>query len=288
MSMADPDTLADVEWNEVWKARMRRHETTKSFDDPSHNWNRRENAERYYRSSQGEYDKRVKLTLDGLGLHRDMRVLDIGSGPGTLALPMAAHVREVTALDSSEGMLSLLREHADRKGIRNIRTIHARWEDIDPERDLQERYDLVISSLALTMFDLRGALLKMNAVSSGTVCIFWFADMPFWERQYAELWESLHGSVYYPGPKADCVFGVLCDTGSYPDVRMLPLDKTYRFSDVNEAVSYFIPKFGIISPEQKEILRAYITKTAKTDGPGIVLTGDSMLAKILWWSKALP
>jgi cyclopropane fatty-acyl-phospholipid synthase-like methyltransferase len=65
----------------------------------------------------GEYDKRVKLTLDGLGLHRDMRVLDIGSGPGTLALPMAAHVREVTALDSSEGMLSLLREHADRKGI---------------------------------------------------------------------------------------------------------------------------------------------------------------------------
>jgi hypothetical protein len=99
--------------------------------------------------------------------------------------------------------------------------------------------------------------------------------------------ESLHGSVYYPGPKADCVFGVLCDTGIYPDVRMLPLDKTYRFSMLMKRSATLSRNRDNLS-EQKEILRAYITKTAKTDGPGIVLTGDSMLAKILWWSKALP
>jgi SAM-dependent methyltransferase len=282
MSGSSGCELADVDWNEVWKARMRRHEATKEFEDPSHNWNVRENAERYYRSSQGEYDARVKRTMAGLELFPEYRVLDIGSGPGTLAIPLSRRVKEVTALDSSEGMLSILREHAEKEGIRNISTIHSLWEDIDPARDLDGKYDIVISSLSLTMFDLRDALRKMNDICSGYVCIYWFADMPFWERNYADLWISLHGIPYYPGPKADCVFGVLCQMGIYPDVGMLPTDKTYRFRDPGEALAYFMPKFGVRTQKQKKILSEYIGRLAKREGDGIVLSGDSTLAKIRW------
>ena len=49
--------------------------------------------------------------------------------------------------------------------------------------------------------------------------------MPFWGRMYAELWEPLHGSPYYSGPKTDCLFNVLYQMGIYPDVEMMPLAK---------------------------------------------------------------
>ncbi|MEN6610211.1 MAG: class I SAM-dependent methyltransferase [Methanoregulaceae archaeon] len=276
---------ADTDWNEVWKARMARHDATKNFHDPSHNWDNKENAERYYRSSQGEFDARVNQTIAGLKLSREYRVLDIGSGPGTLAIPLSPLVKEVTALDSSEGMLAILRDHADRAGIQNIRTVHGLWEEIDPVRDLAGPYDIIISSLALTMFDLKSALRKMNDACSGYVAVYWFADMPFWERNNAGLWEQLHGSPYYPSPKADCVFGVLCQMGLFPDVTMLPLDKTYRFGNLSEALAYFAPKFGVKTPQQEAILREYISRFIRADGNGVILSGDSLHAKIVWHAR---
>lgn len=287
MTFAGSCDPADTDWNEVWKARMARHDSTKNFHDPSHNWDKKENAERYFQSSQGEFDARINQTITGLKLDKGYRVLDIGSGPGTLALPLAPHVKEVTAVDASEGMLGILRDHAEHQGIRNVRTIHGRWEDIDPARDLDGPYDIVISSLSLTMFDLRDALKKMNDACCGYVAIYWFADMPFWERNNVGLWEKLHGSPYYSSPKADCVIGLLCQMGLFPDVTMLPLDKTYRFQDFPELLAYFGPKFGIKTEEQRTILGEYLSKFVKHDAGGIILSGDSTLAKIVWRAKPL-
>jgi molybdenum cofactor cytidylyltransferase len=53
--------------------------------------------------------------------------LDIGAGAGRFALPIARVVREVIAVDPSEGMLGALRELAAEHRIANVRTIRARW-----------------------------------------------------------------------------------------------------------------------------------------------------------------
>jgi SAM-dependent methyltransferase len=53
--------------------------------------------------------------------------LDIGSGAGRFALPLALTVREVIALDPSAGMLAALREGMAEHGIANIRLVEARW-----------------------------------------------------------------------------------------------------------------------------------------------------------------
>jgi SAM-dependent methyltransferase len=53
--------------------------------------------------------------------------LDIGSGGGRYALPLALHVREVVAVDPSPAMLALLREDATGLGIGNCRVIEGRW-----------------------------------------------------------------------------------------------------------------------------------------------------------------
>jgi ubiquinone/menaquinone biosynthesis C-methylase UbiE len=277
----------EIDWNEIWKTRQEQHESSKHFDDPSHNWDKRENAERYDSSSRSEYDARVKTTLAGLPLNRSLRVLDIGAGPGTLAIPLAPLVREVTAVEPGEGMVKILKKHMQEKGIHNISCIRKRWEDIDPDKDLDGQYDVVIASLSLTMNDIRAALETMDTVSSCYVYLFWFVDSPFWERMYLDLWEPLHGSTYYPGPKADCVFNVLYQMGIYPNVEMLPLQKEYRFATLDEMLAFFKGRFNIKTPEQEQVLADYLTPLIRQEGNAVVISGDSTFAQI-WWKKKEP
>jgi len=275
----------DPDWNEVWKARQLRHGASKHFDDPSHNWDKVENAERYDTSSRSGYDSRVKTTIAGLPLKKSQRVLDIGAGPGTLAIPLAPLVKEVTAVEPGGGMAAILHDHIRKNGIRNISSIQKRWEEIDPSADLDGQYDIVLASLSLTMEDIRESLSKMDAASSRYVYLFWFADPPFWERMYIDLWPELHGTTYHPGPKADCLFNVLYQMGIYPNIEMLPLDKEYRFTTKKEMQAFFRNRFAAKTPGQKRVLDKYLAPLIRIAGDEVVISGDSTLAKV-WWKKA--
>jgi SAM-dependent methyltransferase len=277
-----PVTCPDPDWNEIWKQRQLQQESSKLSDDSSHDWSKKENAERYDANARNEYDERVKATIASIGAGKDMRVLDIGAGPGTLAIPLAPLVKEITAVEPGAGMLGVLRAHAERERIRNITCVQKLWEDVNVIHDLQGQYDIVIASLSLTMHDIREALRKMNAVSSGTVHLFWFVDMPFWERMSFDLWQPLYGRPYYPGPKTDCLFGVLYQMGIYPDVTMMTLAKEYRFGSREEMLAFFRKRFGAKTPEQERIVDDYITPLIRKQGNEVVISGDSVFAHIRW------
>ncbi len=228
--------------------------------------------------------RRVKLTIKGLDIDRNFRVLDIGSGPGTLAIPLSPLTKEITAIEPGEGMVAILNEHVRKEGITNISCIQKSWEDVDISRDLCGQYDVVIASLSLTMHDIRAALKKMDDASRKYVYLYWFVDSPFWEKMYDDLWEPLHGSPYYPGPKTDCLFNVLYQMGIYANVEILPLDKEYRFTSREELVAFFRRRFDVTNSEQEGVLVEYLTPLVREDGPDFVLSGDSTFAKI-WWKK---
>ena len=282
MHPAPDSSQKSTGWNKIWMEQQHLQESSKHFEDSSHNWNDPENAKRYAANAGNESDDRVKATVAGLRLTKDMRVLDIGAGPGTLAIPLAPLVKDVTAIEPGAGMAAVLMEQCRAQGIINISCIRKRWEDIEPAQDLERPYDLVIASLSLTMEDIRAALLKMAAVSSGQVCLYWFVDMPFWERMYADLWQPLHGSTYYPGPKTNCLFEVLYEAGIYANVEMMRLNKEYRFFSRNELTAFFRHRFSVTTPEQERVLDTYLAPLVRQEKDEVVVSGNSTYAKI-WW-----
>ena len=103
-------------------------------------------------------DNRVKAVLDLLGNSgfrvKSARVLDVGCGPGPLALPLAWAGAKVTALDISSEALRYVRKKAEDAG-NTIETIECSWWDTDiDELGLRNRFDLVIASMTPSIKDL--------------------------------------------------------------------------------------------------------------------------------------
>jgi SAM-dependent methyltransferase len=69
---------------------------------------------------------RERLDLDGSG-----RLLDLGCGPGSLTLLLAPRFREVVAVDADADMIRVGMGEAVRRGIRNVRWLHAYAEDFE-------------------------------------------------------------------------------------------------------------------------------------------------------------
>jgi ubiquinone/menaquinone biosynthesis C-methylase UbiE len=84
----------------------------------------------------------TQTTLDRIGVKPGERLLDVGSGPGRLALPAAQRAGpagSVTAVDIQPEMLARLRRRAAQAGIANI---EPRLMDISAGNDLDpESYD---------------------------------------------------------------------------------------------------------------------------------------------------
>ncbi len=98
--------------------------------------------------------------LARLPLHGARTLLDVGCGPGTLALPLARRLDRVVALDYSAAMLDQLQARAAAEGIDNIRCLHRAWEDDWSDVPV---CDIAIASRSTTVDDLEAALDKLQA-----------------------------------------------------------------------------------------------------------------------------
>ncbi|MCX6062298.1 MAG: class I SAM-dependent methyltransferase [Campylobacterales bacterium] len=101
--------------------------------------------------------------ISRMNITGDEVVLDIGCGPGTLAIPLAKRVKEVIAIDFSAQMLEQLQAYALREGVTNIKTYHIGWEE---DWSILPQADIVVASRSMEVSDVETALSKMSSHAS--------------------------------------------------------------------------------------------------------------------------
>jgi len=282
IEMEDWALIDEIDWNEVWKGKKDRVRRTRKGVGPHHRWDEEAQARRYAREADQGYQARVAEEMAILPVTPESHILDIGSGPGPLTIPLARKAAHVTAVEPAAGMVAVLAERVGQAGLANVDWVEKTWEEVDLDKDLQGPYDVVLASFSLTMYDIRAALQKMDAASCGSVYLFEFVDGPLWDRMGAAIWEDLHGVPYASGPKADCLWNVLYQMGIYANVLMRPLEKTYRFRDPGEAFVFFASRYDVRTPAQEAVLRAYLAEINQADDGSFLFSKNSTYATI-WW-----
>jgi 2-polyprenyl-3-methyl-5-hydroxy-6-metoxy-1,4-benzoquinol methylase len=124
---------------------------------------------------------RVKLANDvadaivrTTALSHDMDALDFGCGTGLVTLRLQPLVKTITGVDSSEGMLDVLRGKVRAKGLTNVQT---RLVDFEKGDRIEGAFDLIVSSMTLHHVPDTTALFRQwhgLLVPGGTLC---FADL---------------------------------------------------------------------------------------------------------------
>ena len=197
-----------IDWNGIWREQRRRHHEANQNSTDASFWDAKDAARRFYQTAQENSGERIEKTLRDLPLTGTSRVLDVGAGPGALALPIARQVDHVTAVEPSEGMRSVLEENIGAERIDNIDVVPKRWEDVSVADDLSPPYDIVFASYSLDVPDIRDAVRKLEEASSRYVYIYWFVGESSWDAMSRELWPLLHGSSYAPSPRCNVLYNV--------------------------------------------------------------------------------
>jgi SAM-dependent methyltransferase len=123
--------------------------------------------------------------------------LDIGSGPGRYALPLALKVGRVVALDPSPGMLDGLRQAMVDHGIVNVEPVDARWPSTAHPPGAFGADVALISHVGYDIAEIGPFLDAMDRAASRRVAVLG------WQRPtyHADsLWPAVHGEEREPLP----------------------------------------------------------------------------------------
>jgi Methylase involved in ubiquinone/menaquinone biosynthesis len=121
---------------------------------------------------------RVKLATDITGAIRKdvaltsaMDALDFGCGTGLVTLQLQPFVHSITGVDSSQGMIDILKQKIEKKNLTNVKT---QFFDMEKGDVLEGRYHLIVSSMTFHHIKEIKALLDQFyhvALPSGYLCI---------------------------------------------------------------------------------------------------------------------
>ncbi|HWQ66478.1 MAG TPA: methyltransferase domain-containing protein [Methanospirillum sp.] len=267
----------------VWSDKLKKNQESYQNVHWSQRWNDDQSAIRFNKHVIGMRNHSQNL-VDGLLINPNYHILEIGPGTGPLTIPLSSRVEHITAIEPSPYMIKVLKENLDEHHIQDVSIIQKRWEDIDPQLDLYGPYDLVLASHSLGMDNLKAAIQKMDDVSSGYVCLFWFFNSSFLKSAYITLWPSLHGKEYNPLPKSDVIYQILLQMGIHPEFKPYVTENQYRYSSIEEAISDFSINFGFFNRSPPHILEEFIRENSFTKNDDVHIAGTSMNAKI-WWHK---
>lgn len=268
-------TYDDLDWQTLWQnARKKKSWTAKGPAD----WDKKA-ASFAKRNSTSPF---VDLVLQRIPLSNESTVLDAGSGPGTLSLPLAHKVKSVTAIDYSQGMLDVLKDLAKVQKRDNITTVLGSWEDDWQELNIK-KHDICIASRSLSVNNLQEALAKLNELANNAVFVVdRINPTPFDHGAFEAI-----NRPFRSGPDYIYTINTLYSMDIHPCVNIISLDREVRFSDMEAALESYRWMFKDLSAKEESELTSYILDNSSPEANGEILLKRSRPSRwaLIWWKK---
>jgi ubiquinone/menaquinone biosynthesis C-methylase UbiE len=140
----------------------------------------------------------IDFIVERYSLSKDVRALDLGCGPGTIAIPISHTVAEVVAVDPDANMIAEGRRLAASRGRQNIRWLQSRAEDISPEAG---PFQVTTIGQAFHWMDRDAVLRKLAILTADGGGL---ALVNPGKRRPQESWEPIAGQIVaeFLGPRA--------------------------------------------------------------------------------------
>jgi SAM-dependent methyltransferase len=229
----------------------------------------------------GDKDDYISQMLDRIEVKPDWTVLDIGCGPGTLAIPMAQKAKSVTALDISPEMLKNLKASAARIGLDNIKYLNASWEDAFTGGQVAG-HDVVVASRSLMSGNMQDALSHIIAVTRQAAYLtFPIVHLPLdWEAYKAIGREKNKHAPYI------IILNMLFQMGVHANVEILYSKVKVQFPSIQEAMDDLQSHNDPFTPDEKAKLKEFLEMrfAGQPGAPPFTHEGKSQWA-LIWWRK---
>ncbi|MBN1626666.1 MAG: methyltransferase domain-containing protein [Deltaproteobacteria bacterium] len=267
--------ISDIDWNGIIK--KIRDRRPKKNEPGQYYWDKRAASFVDHAGKTAYPDAFLKI----MEPRSDWTVIDMGCGGGTLALPLAARVKKITAVDYSDRMLEMLGSEAQRRGINNINTIKAGWDDDWAEMNIG-LHDVAIASRSLSVDDVHGAIMKLKNVARKRVYISTIVgDGPYDRRIFDAIGRELIPSVDYI-----YVYNLLYEMGIHAGISFIPEESARIFDDFGSAGDYFKWMLNEMTLEEEYNLDQYLRKNMIIKGgKSVIEYKKSFKWAVIWWDQ---
>ncbi len=113
--------------------------TMNEFDLKAAEWDKNKMHRDRAEAVAGEMMKQIPM-------NRTMSALEFGAGTGLLSFILKDHLREITLIDNSPGMVKVLNEKLETAGAENLKVVHA---DLENDDYGEGKFDLIYTLMVL-------------------------------------------------------------------------------------------------------------------------------------------
>jgi precorrin-6B methylase 2 len=232
-----------------------------------------------FRADPGRTDDPiVNLVIEWL--RPDSTLLDVGGGGGRYALPFALKCREVTVVEPSPAMVSVLRSSAKDASIDNVSIVEQGWE----EAQVEKHSVVFCANVIYGVGDIEPFVRKLVDAASEIVAVVVYYDAPM--SMMSPLWKAVHQEERINLPALPELLPVLWEMEIYPNVNTLPGAVRPSAPSLEMAIQ-FARHFLYVEPgsekDQRLEMAAREVAVQTPDGGWSVRPPMTRPQAVVWW-----
>lgn len=261
-------------WNEMRKERMKKPRI--SYDKDFFKKTAQDFSMRI-KSNNYEFGRKTTEILSEI-LADNFEVLEIGTGPGTLTIPMSKIVKSIVGIEFSKINAKNLMASLEEEKLDNIEIVNKDWKEVDDD-EIKCKFDLVVCSHFLWQVDDVERLLERMENASKKYCA---VIQPCGRDEIVkEMFERLTNQKYTGQfePDADYfAYVILREWGRLVNVKYFDYTHERNLEEEIRYIADFNGKFMEIDKAVNEMIEKYLLE--KKEG---AMYREKSSAVVLWW-----